>query len=255
MKLSEWSMVAAEVLNEPSPRQARVLLAHALLRGFGAQQVARVRVDDDGTANWYLAGDDVPPPEALPTGADVERHPLHRFHVGAGVRTPSLLTDALAQGWRFEPDTWALIERLHLTLHQFSLPIEWGRHYDGWVLVSDEGFPARAVSMGEHLQALIVGLDRHIRLLAAAGTEDGSAVGLTARETVVLHLMARGLTATSIGARLRISPRTVHKHQERLYRKLGAVDRLSAVLRAQEAGALPPQRPGPLSVEGYSSPS
>ena len=47
----------------------------------------------------------------------------------------------------------------------------------------------------------------------------------------------------AIGIRLGISPRTVHKHQEHLYRKLGAVDRLSAVLRAQEAGVLPPQPP------------
>jgi hypothetical protein len=30
----------------------------------------------------------------------------------------------------------------------------------------------------------------------------------------------------------------VHKHQENLYRKLGAVDRLSAVLEAQRAGLL-----------------
>ncbi|MGO2809736.1 LuxR C-terminal-related transcriptional regulator [Glutamicibacter arilaitensis] len=37
---------------------------------------------------------------------------------------------------------------------------------------------------------------------------------------------------------MRISPRAVHKHQENLYRKLGAVDRLSAVLRAQQCGLL-----------------
>lgn len=62
--------------------------------------------------------------------------------------------------------------------------------------------------------------------------------GLTPRELVVLGLLARGRTAGAIAARLGISARTVHKHQEHLYRKLGAVDRLSAVLRAQEAGVL-----------------
>ncbi|MFJ9323925.1 response regulator transcription factor [Streptomyces globisporus] len=41
-----------------------------------------------------------------------------------------------------------------------------------------------------------------------------------------------------IGGRLGISPRTVHKHLNALYRKLGAADRLSAVLRAQDPGLL-----------------
>lgn len=39
--------------------------------------------------------------------------------------------------------------------------------------------------------------------------------------------------------RLGISARTVHKHLQNLYRKLGTADRLGAVLRAQQAGLLP----------------
>lgn len=55
---------------------------------------------------------------------------------------------------------------------------------------------------------------------------------------------ATGSIVEAIARRLLISPRTVHKHQQNLYRKLGAIDRLSAVLRAQEAGLLPqPPRP------------
>ncbi len=57
---------------------------------------------------------------------------------------------------------------------------------------------------------------------------------------MVLELLARGSTAEGVAARLAISPRTVHKHQEHLYRKLGACDRLSAVLAAQRLGLLPP---------------
>ena len=45
-------------------------------------------------------------------------------------------------------------------------------------------------------------------------------------------------TVEGLAARLSISPRTVHKHQEHLYRKLGAVDRLSAVLSAQRLGLI-----------------
>lgn len=69
-------------------------------------------------------------------------------------------------------------------------------------------------------------------------TGDG-AVKLTVREQQILSLLASGLTAVAIGRRLRLSPRTVAKHQERIYRKFGTSDRLTTVLRAQRLGLLP----------------
>ncbi|WP_407661348.1 LuxR C-terminal-related transcriptional regulator [Frankia nepalensis] len=52
------------------------------------------------------------------------------------------------------------------------------------------------------------------------------------------------MTAGATARRLAISERTVGKHLERLYRKLGVTDRLTAVLRAQRLGLLPPPAPG-----------
>ncbi|GII65327.1 hypothetical protein Skr01_54120 [Sphaerisporangium krabiense] len=69
-----------------------------------------------------------------------------------------------------------------------------------------------------------------VRLARAAG------VRLTPRERDVLSLLSAGLSATAIARRLRLSPRTVTKHQERLYRKLGVCDRVNAVLLAQRLG-------------------
>lgn len=43
----------------------------------------------------------------------------------------------------------------------------------------------------------------------------------------------------SIGRRLGISERTVHKHIANVYRKLGTRDRVSTVLRAQRLGLVP----------------
>lgn len=63
-------------------------------------------------------------------------------------------------------------------------------------------------------------------------------VKLTARELAVLDLMADGLIARAIAHRLGISPRTVGKHIENIYRKLDAHDRVNAVLRAQARGLL-----------------
>lgn len=79
---------------------------------------------------------------------------------------------------------------------------------------------------------------------AESGTDPaGETLGLTRREKQILELIADGLTAEAIGRRLRVSPRTVAKHQERMYRKLGTSDRLTTVLRAQRLGLLPALAP------------
>ncbi|MEU7529111.1 LuxR C-terminal-related transcriptional regulator [Saccharothrix sp. NPDC042600] len=62
--------------------------------------------------------------------------------------------------------------------------------------------------------------------------------GLTEREHKVLTVLAQGLTAEAIARRMDISPRTVHRHLQNVYRKLGTTDRLSTVLRAQSMGLL-----------------
>jgi DNA-binding NarL/FixJ family response regulator len=54
----------------------------------------------------------------------------------------------------------------------------------------------------------------------------------------VLGLLADGLTARAIGHGLSMSERTVHKHLEHVYRKLGVKDRLNAVRVAGDAGLL-----------------
>jgi len=61
---------------------------------------------------------------------------------------------------------------------------------------------------------------------------------LTHRELEVLGLLAQGLTAVSIGLRLRISSGTVRKHLEHIYEKTGYRDRLLAVEYAKRSGLL-----------------
>ena len=56
---------------------------------------------------------------------------------------------------------------------------------------------------------------------------------LTARESEVLHWIARGKTDRQIGAILGISVRTVQKHLQSLYPKLGAENRTAAAMRTR----------------------
>jgi len=60
--------------------------------------------------------------------------------------------------------------------------------------------------------------------------------GLTPREAEVLQWVAAGKTDRDIAAILGISPRTVHKHLERVYEKLGVETRTAAVMRAMGRG-------------------
>jgi len=62
---------------------------------------------------------------------------------------------------------------------------------------------------------------------------------LTPREGDVMHWLSRGKTDAEIAALLSISPRTVHKHLEHVYVKLGVETRTAAVMRALAMGRNP----------------
>jgi DNA-binding NarL/FixJ family response regulator len=52
--------------------------------------------------------------------------------------------------------------------------------------------------------------------------------GLTAREVVVLRLVAQGLTDAEVAEHLVISPRTVNTHLTSIYGKIGVSSRVAA---------------------------
>lgn len=65
---------------------------------------------------------------------------------------------------------------------------------------------------------------------------------LTARETQVLQLVARGLTNAEIGRQLSIGEATVKSHLLKLFKKLDVSDRTAAVTTAMAQGILPPSQ-------------
>jgi DNA-binding NarL/FixJ family response regulator len=68
----------------------------------------------------------------------------------------------------------------------------------------------------------------------AAGNLDQ--YGLTRREVEVLDLLIAGLSDMEMARELTISPSTVAAHTQRILRKLGARNRVQAVVRAVESG-------------------
>lgn len=237
-----WVDVASEVLGEATVESARVRLAEALLESTGLAGAARIRLEPDGSLSWfaYTGRDDAGAVAHLPASTVVREHPFHGYHVRHGAAGPARLADVIAAGWTMPLLVLESMERLGVPMHQLSVPVEQPgltRGYDGWVLVAGTRVGERALHTSVRLQPLLTGLDRHLRLLGDLVPPCPEKV-LTPREVLVLSMLAEGCTVTSIAHRMLISPRTVHKHQEHLYRKLGAADRLSAVMKAQQLGLL-----------------
>jgi DNA-binding CsgD family transcriptional regulator len=71
-------------------------------------------------------------------------------------------------------------------------------------------------------------------MLASKGLDEPrlDSLGVTRRETEVLRWLAAGKTDREIGKLLGCSHRTVQKHLQRLYVKLGVETRVAAVMRA-----------------------
>lgn len=127
---------------------------------------------------------------------------------------------------------------------RFALALHAGpQEHTVFVIGRDTPFSEAELRLADLLRRLLSGLDGQARALARRRGRTcvdtvAADVGLTPREIAVLSGVAAGRTAGATGHRLGISERTVHKHLERGYAKLGVSDRVSAVLRAQQLGVL-----------------
>jgi len=177
------------------------------------------------------------------------RHPLLRYYLATGDLAPQQVADVPSglAGPRTRAQ-WAELSRCHGIEHQLAIPLPPGTEAPRWfVLGRSDAFGAEQMHLARRVQKVIAGLDRQAAALRQwqfrAPVPDAVAVAtdvhLTPRELSVLTLVADGLTAAAVARRLVVAERTVHKHLERTYAKLGVSDRVSAVLRAQRLGILP----------------
>ncbi|MCC3766686.1 helix-turn-helix transcriptional regulator [Streptomyces sp. UNOC14_S4] len=175
-----------------------------------------------------------------------EQYPLIPY-VAARERAPVIVGD-LCDNWR-QSLWYDEARRLCGTTQQLGLPLPAG---DGTlraiVMGRDGDFGAHGIAFATRVQPLLLAADRHVRELCrlreaaavavAAGARKAAPDdhGLTPRERTVLGLLAEGLTSEAMGRRLAISPHTVNRHLEKVYRKLGAHSRVTAVSLARTAG-------------------
>ena len=113
-----------------------------------------------------------------------------------------------------------------------------------WNSTVDIGFSRASRDFTQDERDLLCALQPHLQALAVRATDAGSAsrqllarFDLTLREAEVLAQLARGRTNLEIARVLFLSPGTVRKHLERIFRKLGVHNRTDAARRTLEGFA------------------
>lgn len=184
-------------------------------------------------ATWF---NPIPVPEL---GRLMRQHPGAQHFLATGDLRPVRLSEVVR--WHDWVRTAAFAEMISLlkTPHQVVIPMSvmpmtaftinrGGRDFSD--AERDTAEVLQLVLQAEHRRSM--GRSRH-RSVQGAPT-----VQLTPREREVLALLATGRTAQAIGRETGISHRTVRKHLENAYAKLGVHDRLQAVELARDLGIL-----------------
>ena len=247
-RTAEWLGLAADLVSERSETWQAARVNRQLVTTFGASASAFCGRDLELWPVERFAGQlgDI---RCWCAESAPAEHPILRYFLATGdwrvIQVADVPTDVVPRSV-----TGAWIERGRRwggVLHHAAMPLPPTRRGQRvFVVARPDPFTWAEMDLAGQLRRLLAGLDRHhgafSRWSRAAGLEGWMAaddVGLTPRELAVLARLAEGLTAASIGRRLMITERTVHKHLQHGYAKLGVADRLGAVLRAQRIGLLP----------------
>ena len=151
-------------------------------------------------------------------------HPLVRFHAYLGGRVPQRISDSVPfEQFRRSALYNDYYRRIRID-HAIALPI----YVRDGLLVSfvlnrmRRDFTDRERALLEVLRPHLARIYQRMNIMG----------GLTARESEVLRWVAAGKSDAQIGAILRISARTVQKHLQNVYDKLGVETRTAAAMRA-----------------------
>jgi HD-GYP domain-containing protein (c-di-GMP phosphodiesterase class II) len=261
-------------LGETLDEACQVTGDHADLKSYGTRGHARSTADVAEAAGWRLALD----PETVArlrraallhdlgrvavssavwekpaplTRGEWEQVRLHSYHTERLLsRIPGLSEVAAVAASDHERLDGSGYHRA-LTASQLAVPARVLAAADAWCAMREPRAhrPARAAP---HAAAELRAQATTGRLCAeavdavlASVGERGDAVaappaGLSGREVEVLRLLARGLTNKGAAAELGIAPKTVGRHIESIYAKIGASTRAAAALFAMENDLLRP---------------
>ena len=255
-RVAYWMSAFCDLLQQPFASMPTGMVVDQLTATFRFSQV---------TYNWRDSdrrlGMEVWPHQLLVAHADIhaellagrliDHHPLIRWFATTANPLPwtsgRVPTAMIPKGHRAEihgvlrrigaEQQLSISYRLSGVMHRAFVLGRDGRDFDDEDLVV-AGYVQRALRALDYQINLLDGLKSSDRISKAID------VGLTGREIAVLELVGAGLSTRVIGRRLDCAPRTVEKHLERIYRKLGVADRLNAVRVARLAGIIDDDQSG-----------
>jgi DNA-binding CsgD family transcriptional regulator len=167
-------------------------------------------------------------------------HPLVRDHGRNPAAVTKRIDDVQPDGaFRRTPLFNEYYRRIGID-HVMAVPLHVDRRFLVSFVLNRSGtaFSERDRDLAEVIRPHLANLYRlgvareRTRNLPADAPFDRAAAPLTPREREVLDWVAAGKTNRDIAAILGASPRTVEKHLERIYEKLGVETRTAAVMRA-----------------------
>lgn len=242
--------VAVAALHEREPERLWPLVASALPELCGGENLI-YKLDD-----WNEAGGTVGMPSEVAAAfgrlGDEDLallragYPFAHHYAAGPDRAPLTARRRAGRAWSTSP-TARLIGEVMGADHVLAIPLpRTTAPITGCMIYrSGRDFTDDHVRAAQKLQPLLAGVEQQRQLLerlrrsTEPSVDPAADCALTPRELSVLLLLTDALTAAAIGRRLGISDRTVHKHVENIYRKLGTRDRISTVLRAQRLGLVP----------------
>ena len=168
-------------------------------------------------------------------------HPMVRSFVDdvgrPGIAPPRLLSGLVTRSQLRSTSAWSTVVHPTWAEHQVAVPVTPVTEAGGraWVVNRRHGdFDPDDLALLTRVQPLLVLLDRAyganpVALSRRIDPTVSARYGLTDREVEVLELVLLGLTSHVVGRRLGISGRTVDKHLQSAYAKLGVTNRVSAI--------------------------
>jgi len=159
------------------------------------------------------------PSEAL------QDHPILIHFLSTRDPTPCRVSDVTTQRRWLSSGAYECFFRPNGQRFLLAVPVEHtGLRGAGYTISrSSSNFSERDVQVVSAFQAALTLHHRRNEVAPTAGSP------LTPREHEIVLLLAKGLTARAIARRADISPGTVRKHLQNVYKKLGVSDRLAAV--------------------------
>jgi DNA-binding CsgD family transcriptional regulator len=184
--------------------------------------------------------------------AHVHEHPLVNHYRVTGSGEPVMISDFLTRQRFHRLGLYAAFFRAIPVEHQIAVSLPGpGQQVIGVALnrargeFSDQDRALLSVLRAPLSGALLRARRRQQARQTLAAMSRGGLADLTQREAQILELVAAGHTNVAIAHALQASPRTIAKHLEHIYGKLGVSNRAAAVSRmTMPEGKVKPGPPG-----------